>query len=474
MMGHDARHTGRSVAQASPGEPRINNIYFPCETHLPYDENENCELFSGVAIGPDGRLFFGTNGGRLVCLDKATLTRLWSYPASNQPPLQGGVWCTPALGVGYGPGTGDGAGEGDSVPSPLYRVYVTTDEGWLHAFTNFGQLVWSLRLGDDAQGSPVIGADGTLYATHTDFTTPRSAAVVAVSFDGAIRWRYWLSPDTAGPPGRDVMVTTGVALDDAGFIYVGDSRNRLFKLSLGGQPAWVSPHYYRNTDIESYWHWPIWCEPVVADSGTVFLSTFRVSTGGNQLHAVTEEEIPPQSGDWYPVSKWYHPDHMAQRCIRTVHTALGEAPLGPIEGGPFLDKMMSGQEVVNNVYFGTQEVAGGYPPRFVRVHEISQAGYTYGRAEEVANSWSRFDAVGACAAEPGTGLARAVYILSEAPVLYSASPQGAMRWTLTPPMHRTERPQMCVDSNGDVYVGGHRTLTRHGILWQFRGDEVAK
>ncbi len=111
-------------------------------------------------------------------------------------------------------------------------AYLTDDAGMLFAVDRRGTLKWKFDGKEMAYGSPVIGADGTIYFATFD-------AVHALASDGTEKW------EANAPYGG----STSPALAADGTIYVG-SRNGLFglrpdgslKFNLHTMPATVAPN----------------------------------------------------------------------------------------------------------------------------------------------------------------------------------------------------------------------------------------
>ncbi len=99
-------------------------------------------IYGGTKVAPDGTIYFGINGQRLVALNNDG-TLKWKS-ASYGP-----IYATPQL-------SNDGS-----------VVYVATIYGHLHAYNAVtGQFLWDASgFGDAPQGQPIIGADGTIYLT---------------------------------------------------------------------------------------------------------------------------------------------------------------------------------------------------------------------------------------------------------------------------------------------------------------------
>ncbi len=464
MFGHDARHTGRTTVTPAAPEQRgtFKWIYDPDDTH-PNNPDEVDAIHGGVAIGPDGKLFFGTTSGRFICVSRTNGQRLWSYPPSNQPPAcdeGAGVFCTPALGVAYSPRDG----ESDWPPGQqLYNVYFTTTDGRLWCFRPDGTLSWMRSMGDGIGGSPVIGSNGRIYVAWSDEAIRRSY-VSAYDAAGSLKWTQQLPPDGTNRVG----VIAGPALGADGTIYVGDSRGRLHAvLDLDSEPRlkWPGPYFNENGTLT------IHCEPVIGDDGTIYFTTFYQGAR-NGLHAVTDH-----GQDAEPTAKW---DGLQYDFLWKV-VGPGGPPgedVGQIEGGPFLNWSAEGSQI----WFGTYI---GNPSRFIRVQERAQGEVRWAEGVVVTPEAlvNNVDAVGACARwwDDEKRLQQAIIIAYEEPFVYSFKPEARFDdvqywWRLGPPNgsdptfpETIERPHISIDSDGTVYVGTSSPRYESGRLFAIWG-----
>jgi outer membrane protein assembly factor BamB len=106
------------------------------------------------AIGPDGRIYFASDGGKVFAL-RPDGSRLWALDVGD------GIECVPAV---------DGEG----------TIYLTG--GRLSAVDHDGTLKWTLGEGSSYGGSVTIGPNGTLYTVeeHWSAEDPQPATLIAV------------------------------------------------------------------------------------------------------------------------------------------------------------------------------------------------------------------------------------------------------------------------------------------------------
>ncbi|MEX1368601.1 MAG: PQQ-binding-like beta-propeller repeat protein [Nannocystaceae bacterium] len=209
-----------------------------CEPpRAPGPEGVRCDV-DGVALGPSGDLFVGADGLYRIGRDGETR---WHYPA--EPDVRAAhVATTPLV----------------TEDLVVYGTYARR----VVALDHEGTLRWELELSADVDGSPVRGADGTIYVGADD------GSMHALGPDGAAKWSYDVGAEVRGravvapdgavvfgshdgnlyalePSGqlRWVMPTAGpihaaVAIDTAGRIFVGSRDEHLYAIDLDGHVYW--------------------------------------------------------------------------------------------------------------------------------------------------------------------------------------------------------------------------------------------
>jgi outer membrane protein assembly factor BamB len=159
-------------------------------------------VWSSPAVA-NGRLYFGSDDGRVYALDTKNGALLWKYATAAY------VWSSPAVanGVVY-VGSGATYGPGD------HNVY------GLNAAT--GGLLWKYTTGGDVQSSPVV-ANGVVYVTSAD-----NNVYALNASTGALLWKY------AGVPGS----WSSPAVDN-GVVYVGSGDGYVYALNASsGALVW--------------------------------------------------------------------------------------------------------------------------------------------------------------------------------------------------------------------------------------------
>jgi outer membrane protein assembly factor BamB len=153
----------------------------------------------GVAHGPalaaDGTTYLVTGDGQLIAVDSDG-TKTWSLA------LGGRAFAAPSI---------DATG----------MVYVMTAGGVVHAVTPDGTPKWTLSVGGSAYSTttPIIGADGTIYASISSDTSYYGyggrSLLLAINPDGSQRWFQWL--------GGQGSVSSAPVIGADGTLYVASS-----------------------------------------------------------------------------------------------------------------------------------------------------------------------------------------------------------------------------------------------------------
>lgn len=180
------------------------------------------------AIGPDGAIYFGDDGGTIYAVNPQTHHEIWS----TTPTTAAAILSSPALGD-------DGA------------LYVGSDNGNVYALSvTDGSLRWTFPTGSSVESSPAIGHNGTIYVG---------------SFDNNV---YAIHPDT----GRQVwkfttgdLVKSSPAVAADGTVYVCSQDGKLYALNgVTGEKKW---------DYALMPYGEITNSPAIGADGTVYAGT---------------------------------------------------------------------------------------------------------------------------------------------------------------------------------------------------------
>lgn len=193
-------------------------------------------------IGPDGTLYIGCFDGNFYALDKNTGAEKWHFDTNTLSLDPTYIYSSAAVSrdgstvyVGFGANVGAPTG------------------GGICAFSNTGQLLWVKNVANSVECSPVIGADGTIYAGDFD------GVVYALNPDGTEKWHRQLSGQVWGSP----------AIGGDGTIYLGTLANVFVALTPNNQVKWQRQFIVPGG-------------PAVGPDGTVYVGSF----GDSSLYAL--------------------------------------------------------------------------------------------------------------------------------------------------------------------------------------------
>ena len=321
---HDAAHTSQAAARG------------PQTGHLRWKTYLGSPVSPGPAVGPGGTIYESGDAGILYAIDPATGRVRWKFGGGGA--LGGGdlsttaavlpdgtvVWPGPRDTVfGLSPGGRElwavrvaGVPLSPVIASPT-AVYVMTASGVLAALQVDGAKTaarWTIKLGRQSFGSPVVRADGVIETTVDD-------CLVAVRDEGRTARQLWqftvrkkvevsaaVAPDGSAVLGTNDGFEYGVsaagrplwkhavgnlsysspAVTRAGVAYYGDNSGVLtiaaaatgaVTRALDAQPGVSAPGVN------------IWTAPLVDSAGDVYYGTnggviYGYSAGGKQLFAI--------------------------------------------------------------------------------------------------------------------------------------------------------------------------------------------
>lgn len=263
---------------------------------------------SSPALGADGTVYIGSDGGKLYALTPAGVKK-WEFTAG------GNIISSPSLGV-------DGVIYFGSVDRNLYAVNPDGTERWrvspgsgivsspviapngtiyigsafnkFHAINPDGLKLWDFETGGNLISSPALGADGTIYfgswdnhlyalapdgtkkwdfaaadrissspaigADHTIYFGSLDSNVYAVNAGGTKKWSF--------ATGGAVRSSPAIGVD--GTIYIGSDDRRLYALNPDGSKKWefTTGHWVRSS-------------PAVTADGTIYIGSYD-----NKLYAL--------------------------------------------------------------------------------------------------------------------------------------------------------------------------------------------
>lgn len=223
----DAAHTGQSRALTHPAP----------EKHWGYRLQSSSQ--TGVMVGPHGDLYFGTNAGEVISVDRSGVL-LWSY--RSQGPIRSAPCLTMDNWLYFG-----------SFDGCVYGLQART-----------GTLRWTYCIDRPVSSPIVVDNQGNLYFGATD------NIVRSLDPNGELRWEYL---------NQGAITAASPSLDGAGNLYIGGyGDNGLLKLNTeDGSLIWNLPMTGapRNT-------------PAIHPNGNIYVGTradyfYGVSPEGEEL-----------------------------------------------------------------------------------------------------------------------------------------------------------------------------------------------
>jgi outer membrane protein assembly factor BamB len=183
---------------------------------------------SSCALAPDGTIYQGTFGGRLLAVTPTSHIK-WKYQT------RGEIFSSPAV-------ADDGT------------IYCGSRDRNLYALTPDGKLKWTFATGAWVDSSPAIATDGTVYFGSWD------KKFYALTPDGKLKWAFATSN----------LVTASPALAADGTIYFGSHDSHFYALTPDGKLKWS---FATGAPIES--------SAAIAEDGTIYFGS-----GDGNLYAL--------------------------------------------------------------------------------------------------------------------------------------------------------------------------------------------
>jgi outer membrane protein assembly factor BamB len=198
--GDDVENPGVRVGETGPA-----NLDFPAWT---YDSGSS---MTGSAVAADGKVYFGTLGAEVHCVNAFTGQQVWTFP------LEYRMSSTPAV-IGN-------------------RVYIGPDDGNIYCLdAETGEQIWKTNAGGKTEvfwisawqprSSPIV-VNGRLYVGSLD-----GNLYCVNAANGNLVWKEELG-GAARPPGGTPLVVT-----DIDSVFISSSNSRLYAFDLDGNPLW--------------------------------------------------------------------------------------------------------------------------------------------------------------------------------------------------------------------------------------------
>jgi len=168
------------------------------------------EVYSPLAIGADGTIYFGGWFDEKVYALNSDGTLRWSFKTGR------GIAASPVIGA-------DGT------------VYVGSTDKKLYALNPDGSVKWSFNTGHMIQFAPAIAADGTIYVVG------RGGTMHVINPDGTLKWLF--------KTGGDIWSAPIMAAD--GTVYIGSDDGKLYALheENGGLADSPWPMFQQNPQL---------------------------------------------------------------------------------------------------------------------------------------------------------------------------------------------------------------------------------
>lgn len=244
-------------------------------------EEPNRFQFGGMALDENGILYAGGSSETLYAINTVTGEEVWRFegraPINNAPVITADrVYFLAMDQTLFALNRADGAyiweyqtGKPIQNISPALgfgeNIVFGSDDVWLYSVNRHGIENWGFQMRTGLTASPVIAADGTVYAGAGE-------VLYAVDSEGDLLWEQDLGSEIKSAP----------VLGDDGNIYVGTANGRIYSLFSDGSTEWM---YQANGAIQG--------RLVMSDSGIVYGMTDKA-----QVVAIQSNSSGPAAGDW--------------------------------------------------------------------------------------------------------------------------------------------------------------------------------
>ena len=170
-----------------------------------YQRKPGAAINTSVGVGPDGRVYAGSNNGSVYALDGASGSTIW----------------TSAF-------TAAEAYSSSPVVGPDGTVYIGNYDNRLYAINPLdGSLKWNYNAEGDVQSTPFVDSNNTIYFGCNHRDTDGSRFVFALYSDGTQKWRF-------ETPAGDIRGTPAVKSD--GTVYIGSFNFNFYAINQFANP----------------------------------------------------------------------------------------------------------------------------------------------------------------------------------------------------------------------------------------------
>jgi outer membrane protein assembly factor BamB len=214
----------------------------------------NLFVSPSIAIDSNGALYLGSNDGYVYSLNSTTGSVNWLKRVNNtnyNPNVTSpnSIYTTPLI-------------------APDGTIYIGSNEGYLFALNNNGNIKWSYNAGYPLQSSPIIDGSGSIY-----FGAGNN--VYAVGDAGSQAYSKWLTPFVT-----NAHVNSSPALSSNGYLYFGSDDGYVYAVnSFTGLLKWAfdaSGNLNTNPNLPVH---PIYTSASIDASANVIIGTGSYMNG---------------------------------------------------------------------------------------------------------------------------------------------------------------------------------------------------
>jgi outer membrane protein assembly factor BamB len=243
MLGHDARHTGRSPNLIS------NKVGITWQSSsVPASGTEGV---TGLVVSSDGIIYAGHINHYLYAINWSSGSIKWQYLTQHE------IVGSPAL---------DSNG----------NIYVGSKDFYIYCLKPDGSLKWKFQLDSAVKGSPVVSSQNVIYVTT-------ASRVYAFSSEGVSLWHETYDGGLTYVPGKSFGSYSSPAIDTNGTIYINTMNSNnvlsLCAFNIDGSMKWSLPL----PEIE-------FSTPTIGDNGIIYVAGGHIANQGQYgLYAVNPD-----------------------------------------------------------------------------------------------------------------------------------------------------------------------------------------
>jgi large repetitive protein len=324
--------------------------------------------------------------GQSLTVGPGTNTTLWTYPTGNHI-----MYGSPVIGA-------DGT------------VYVGSYDSKLYALNPDGSMKWNYTTGNYIYGSPAVGADGTIYVGSYD------KKLYALNPDGSMKWNYTTGNYIYGSP----------AVGADGTIYIGSYDNKLYALDPNGTMKWnytTGNHIYYGC-------------PAIGSDETIYIGSYD-----KNLYALN----PDGSMKWNFTTGNYIYGSASIGADGTVYVGSYDKKLYALDpNGTMKWNFTTG----NYIYYGSCPAISADGTIYIGSYD----GKLYALNPDGSMKWN-FTTGNRIYGSAAIGADGTIYIGSYDKNLYALNTDGTLKWYYTTGNYIFGSP--AIGSDGTLYIGSY-------------------